>query len=57
MPAATPAASPETTAAPVAPAQAAEEEDDPNAEWRSINLELSKKEDQADVSLDKNEDE
>jgi hypothetical protein len=39
------------------PAGATQEEDDPNAEWRSINLEFDKKEEQADVDLEKSKDE
>jgi hypothetical protein len=33
------------------------EDDDPNAEWRSINLEFGKKEEPADVDLEKSKDE
>ncbi|HEY7315323.1 MAG TPA: vWA domain-containing protein [Gemmataceae bacterium] len=53
-----PASPPPVAAATVAPAAAqSEEEDDPNAEWRSINLEMSKQEEPADIDLEKPKDE
>ncbi len=34
-----------------------EEEDDPDAEWRSINFELAKKDEETDIDLEKPKDE
>jgi hypothetical protein len=56
-PASTPAASPVVPAQPAAPAKATEEEDDPDAEWRSIQFELAKKDDETDIDLEKPKDE
>jgi hypothetical protein len=50
-----PASPPPAPAAPVA--AKTEEEDDPNAEWRSINLEMAKTEEQTDIDLEKPKDE
>jgi hypothetical protein len=55
-PVSTSSAAPVAATPPKAPAKAAEEEDDPDAEWRSIHFELAKKDDQAEIDLEKHED-
>jgi hypothetical protein len=52
-PVSTPSAAPASSAT---PAKKAEEEDDPDAEWRSIHFELAKKDDETDIDLEKHED-
>jgi hypothetical protein len=50
-----PVSTPPIPPAPATPAKAEEEEDDADAEWRSIHFELAKKDDETDIDLEKNE--